>query len=695
MMTSAVWDAPAATMSVHPDMRVLAERPLRDGIELTATSRYADEVWDLTPALLQKQLRSLTLDFTTIEAGFREAAREYLYAQLAVILPEAQRRRRIATLRVDFSRLKIFTDWLAANEIPTLSAVAAQDLAAFRRDQIARGISAGWRAGLSNTIRSLWLFRDQMPADHLGFDPATLEGWYEQAGARRTENATGRIPEAVLGPLLGWALRYIEEFTTDIFAARVEWARLFARNWNRRSSARGAGEKAAVPALRTVLDRYRQAGLPLPSSTRFGGVNVSHLAREADVGRYTVSTSKVGRELVCRAVAELGIDDAYLWTPMTARVGERLWLERMPHDQYRFYEQCLMASCYIVISFLSGMRDSEVKHLRRGALSVTTTGGRLPRYTLTSQAFKGEASDHGTTARWVVGAPVAGAIEILERLQPAEQEMLFAPLRTAGQHNQRRLGKAHANAVLSSKATNDDIAGLIEWINSTCAALELPDTVPHVAGARPKVLSSQFRRTLAWFIARRPGGSIAGAIAYRHHSVQMFEGYAGTSASGFRAEVEAEKALERGEHLALMVERHEHHHMTGPAAAEARARVEEFGHQAGFAGTVSTDRRQMLKLMARHDPHVYPGALVTCVHNPDRALCTGGMKAPSLIDCQPLACRNAAFSAENTTAWRNQLAAIDRELAGAVHPPYLAHRLLERRGQISRIVESERGDGAR
>ena len=198
------------------------------------------------------------------------------------------------------------------------------------------------------------------------------------------------------------------------------------------------------------------------------------------------------------------------------------------------------------------------------------------------------------------------------------------------------------------------------------------------------------RPVLAWFIARRPGGSIAGAIAYRHHSVQMFEGYAGTSASGFRAEVEAERALERGEHLLLMVERHEHHHLTGPAAAEARARVEEFGRHAGFAGIISTDRRQMLKLLSRHEPHVYPGALVTCVHNPDRALCTGGRKSPSLIDCQPLACRNAAFSAQNTAAWQIQLSAIDRELAEAALPPYVAHRLAERRGQIGAVTGDER-----
>lgn len=58
-------------------------------------------------------------------------------------------------------------------------------------------------------------------------------------------------------------------------------------------------------------------------------------------------------------------------------------------------------------------------------------------------------------------------------------------------------------------------------------------------GRLPRLTTRQFRRTLAWFIARRPGGTIAGALQYRHQYVQMFEGYAGTSDSGFRDEVES------------------------------------------------------------------------------------------------------------------------------------------------------------
>jgi hypothetical protein len=39
-------------------------------------------------------------------------------------------------------------------------------------------------------------------------------------------------------------------------------------------------------------------------------------------------------------------------------------------------------------------------------------------------------------------------------------------------------------------------------------------------------------------------------LQYRHQSIHLFEGYAGTSDSGFRDEVEAEQALARGHFLA-------------------------------------------------------------------------------------------------------------------------------------------------
>jgi hypothetical protein len=207
-----------------------------------------------------------------------------------------------------------------------------------------------------------------------------------------------------------------------------------------------------------------------------------------------------------------------------------------------------------------------------------------------------------------------------------------------------------------------------------------------------RLQTRQFRRTLAWFIARQPGGVIAGAIQYRHLSIQMFEGYAGTSDSGFRAEVEAEQALARGEHLLALIDKHDHQHLTGPAASEAARRLADFGQRARFRGIAITDTRQLQRLMQRDDPAVYPGTYATCVYNPAKALCrqqhdTHGIPGPSLGSCRPLECRNTALTADNKGALSREAAQITRQLAARpVLPPLLQARLAERREQISQFL---------
>ncbi|WP_338894314.1 hypothetical protein WBG99_00150 [Streptomyces sp. TG1A-60] len=117
-------------------------------------------------------------------------------------------------------------------------------------------------------------------------------------------------------------------------------------------------------------------------------------------------------------------------------------------------------------------------------------------------------------------------------------------------------------------------------------------------------------------VARRPGGIVAGALQYRHQCIQMFEGY-----SGFRDEVEAEEALARGQLLADMGTDGDRLSLTGPAGAEAEARLAEFARHAVFDGQVVTDEVRLRRIVTRHDPHLYPGTFLTRVYNPERALC--------------------------------------------------------------------------
>ncbi len=150
---------------------------------------------------------------------------------------------------------------------------------------------------------------------------------------------------------------------------------------------------------------------------------------------------------------------------------------------------------------------------------------------------------------------------------------------------------------------------------------------------------------------------------------------AGTSASGFRAEVESEQALARGQGLLGMIEGHEHHDLAGPAAEEAERRLQEFGEQAGFQGTVVLDERRWKRIMKRHDPAVYPGDCITCVHDPAKALCERAKRGraedmPQHGGCRPLACRNVALTTANTAAWTRELDRIEHQLSA--RPPAAA-----------------------
>jgi hypothetical protein len=91
----------AARRVQHPaNPYVLASRPLRPGARQAATSRFGDDIWDLTPALLQRHKNALILNFPTLPARFRQAAKDLCYALLAGDLPSGERESSPDTIRV-------------------------------------------------------------------------------------------------------------------------------------------------------------------------------------------------------------------------------------------------------------------------------------------------------------------------------------------------------------------------------------------------------------------------------------------------------------------------------------------------------------------------------------------------------------------------------------------------------------------
>jgi hypothetical protein len=289
----------------------------------------------------------------------------------------------------------------------------------------------------------------------------------------------------------------------------------------------------------------------------------------------------------------------------------------------------------------------------------------------------------------VVSESVERAVGVLEQLQPDDAKYLF----TALSATMGSCGTDRSRSV-TIKCTNKNLNEFVDWINTYCATHNRVDAIPLVRRQRWRLRSGQFRRTLAWFIARRPGGAIAGAIQYRHHSIQMFEGYAGTSDSGFRGEVEAEQSLQRGERLLAMIENYEHLDLRGPAAGEAEERLNNLQRSRAYIGSVVTDPRRLSRIMRSEDPHIYLGHFVTCVYNPEKALCrrqlaaAGDQTVPDLGSCRPLQCRNVALTADNLQALTDQLHHLDTHLAAAdLLAPFVAHRLAEQRHDLAALLD--------
>lgn len=457
---------------------------------------------------------------------------------------------------------------------------------------------------------------------------------------------------------------------------------------------RSTTTKEGAQRLEALLANYKKGSRPLPGASErpancISRINLAHLAREARCKMDVVQ--RVARGAVEETAEEVGIDDdTYLRTPMACKLEGRPWLDRLRYKDVPKMLTLLSTAAYILIAFYSGMRDSEIKHLRKGCLTaVRDSAGEPIRYLLTSLAFKGENNIAGVSATWVVSEEVAHAVKVLETIQSPEAEFLFAPslLPLAG----RRHTKA-SHGAMTVHQTNRELNRFVAWVNEYCGAQGHTGFIPQDNGRVWRLATQQFRRTLAWFIARRPGGSIAGAIQFRHRSIQMFEGYAGTSKSGFRPEVEGEKAMARGHYLLEQADKNEHGSVfSGPASAEAASRVQEFANLARFDGLVADNERQLKKLVSRHEPNVYLGEMVTCVFNPEKALCLreSGGKTPNPAGCVPLGCRNVALDADQRSSWINEQRQLEKTLEAPVaQNPYVRAIMQQQIEKIATLLKS-------
>ncbi|MFJ4887417.1 hypothetical protein [Streptomyces sp. NPDC088731] len=611
--------------------------------------RFGDRVWNLAVAghAGNRYASEFFIDFKSLsDVTRREAAREFLFWRLNT-RPVRGPLPSISTVSAEWWNLRCFLRFLdSEHDGLRLDAVTQPVLDSYlvhcRGEEL---MHSGMRHRLQ-VIPRLHLAAEAMPTDALEINPWNGRPLTRVIGGpvvSKHENQTPRIPPQVIAPLVQAALFYVRAAASDIIDARAELMELQAsvHEIHGQSLARLdlyldglAADGRGVPVLDGAGLQPHLAGSPA----------YTYIMRKSGAGRLVASGSYANH--IVRALERLGPEPGGMDTPITPHPQTgRPWRDRFSPPAVSLEERLLRAACYILIAYLSGMRDSEVKELRDGChFTERSADGVVVRHKVRSQLVKG---GRGAPGSWVVIEPVAQAIDVLQRLP--HRDLLFCRPVT---------GRPHST--ISANRMNDNLNEFL----AHCADIGFP--VPDVDGEPWNLTTRQFRRTVAWHIAHRPFGTVAGMIQYKHLSVAMFEGYAGTSPSGFRAEVAAEEALAR---LADVVERYEDFKAGlrstspgGPRTDNEFARVQQ--ELQDFPGKVVDERRlhSMLKASART---LHIGTLNDCYYQPETALCRtpSGEDRPLLNNCRPDRCGNSTITTRHRSGWEAARGDTERALA--------------------------------
>ena len=242
---------------------------------------------------------------------------------------------------------------------------------------------------------------------------------------------------------------------------------------------------------------------------------------------------------------------------------------------------------------------------------------------------------------------------------------------------------------------NEDISVFLDWFNTDVA----PATGHPVVDADPHgtITGRRLRRTLAWHIVRRPGGTIAGATQYGHLLTQITHGYAGHAGSGFLDEITFEQFLQRSEQL------HDDHqrltrgeHISGPAAADLyRQRIAAASQ---FQGHTITTAAQANTALTNPDLQIHHGALLTCVWRPESAACqdhttTDERTGPTWPRCR-LTCSNIAYTDRDITELRRHADRLQTDLAAPGLPHPLHQRISDRLAAHQQAIANHHSNGS-
>ncbi|MEV6383116.1 integrase [Streptomyces sp. NPDC051773] len=683
------WD----TLVVAPSL-VLAPGPV-------PVSIYADEVWSLAPLVANPSAPRPGLDWSRFPAPVLPQVQLAAWMMINTPLPASvlvghpSWHSRLGPVGIYHTvlRWQRFTAWLHQQGLGDLHA-ATEDVLVSWAGHLARqpGASHGNVTKDLVALTRLWAFDAAGPAPSgMAMPPwhrLGVDDFLPRApGAGRGENATEVISPATMGPLLIWALRVVDDFADDILAAWAESRRMAE------AVVRAPGTPESKARLKRYLQDLIDRGQPVPSRPNAGYRHA--LANTYIAARVGCPSSQINGLLVTEPWQHLlGYVDANpgpspLATPITGRIDGEPWTAFIDFTETRELMRHLGTACFIVLAYLTGMRPAEVLGLQTGCCPEVASG----RHLIYGREFKNafdEDGNHHSAGRlrevpWVAIPPVVRAIRVLEKIVPAEGLLFDAATHTFVNT------PTPSTTSLRYSGLRTRIGAFVAWASGLALRLGregevIPDESHGAIGL------ARFRRTLAWHIARRPGGLVALAIQYGHMRTAVSGGYAARGRDGIHQLLDIETARATAETLTnLHDDLARGVGISGPAARRA---IHAAAQAPTFAGSIRT-HRQARDILGNPALTVYdnPRAFLMCVYNHDRALChrLDVTDAPRLDRCQP-SCANIARTDQHADQLRQHAQALEKHAASEALPDPLAVRLARRAGHLLALADRHEHD---
>lgn len=674
---------PYALDMPHPDSAVVPPRWITPG-NTHPNSRYRDPVWFLGPMVDNPGIHLPKIHWANCPEPLRDQVKLSAWTMINGELRPTYLQTRGAAARGRASAMVMqytcgewmrLARWLAKRGLTSLAACTEDEWRGYASERMTEVVSRSAAEIIYGRLTRLWAYDELSPRPAgIAQPPWQVEGVDDFLPAEDStpagENAREPLDPEVLGPLLVWAIRFVDEFADDIQAAWAENRRLTAL-----AHAAKATDEARI-ALEEFLLPMARTGTPLPSVRLHGRTRLSHIYVAALTGASLTQTDGFSSRHGLRPLAAQRPGPCPMEVPVSGKIDGKSWRERMDFGEAAELMRHLGTAAVIVILYLSGMRPQEVQGLRSGCCPDPEPGadGVPGRHLIRSHHFKGVTDDDGhhvsagevREVPWVAITPVVHAIRVLERMVP-EGELLLS----ASHHDFVRRIAYHG--ALKNTALNERVEDFVAWVNRETKAQGRPDHIP--SDPHGSIGLSRFRRTLAWHIARRPGGLIALAIQYGHLrtvlDARTSSGYANRSRRGIHGILDVETALAAADTAARLRDSvAAGETLSGPAARRALTAAAQVPR---FAGRIvsNTFARKAAAFLARDGVVLFdnPDAFLICAFKREIALCEPDpdANAPRQYDCRP-GCGNAVRTDTHARLLRERAAEIYQLAAHAPQP---------------------------